>query len=225
MSPGTSVDIGISCGRSMPARSTAVVDVTIALSSSAALLERNSCQKRKSVLSNTIVLRTIIVLNVRSSGAAKITSVNSETTLTVNSTPLNGVTNAWKSCWYQVGGFSCDTSLGPYCSMRASNCSSVRPVLLASSRASASSGDHAHRRAGGSHVQDEYRPQHDGVAQHTFAFLAGISFQQGGGRTQSDGDIDHRGAARRHGSAAGDADIHTGARRHRLFVGRRHDPG
>src|ERR1035437_7328362 len=111
MSPGTSVDIGISCGRSMPARSTAVVDVTIALSSSAALLERNSCQKRKSVLSNTIVLRTIIVLNVRSSGAAKITSVNSETTLTVNSTPLNGVTNAWKSCWYQVGGFSCDTSL------------------------------------------------------------------------------------------------------------------
>src|ERR1035437_4819090 len=101
MSPGTSVDIGISCGRSMQARSTAVVDVTIALSSSAALLERNSCQKRKSVLSNTIVLRTIIVLNVRSSGAAKITSVNS-------------VTNAWNSCWYQVGGFSCDTSLGPY---------------------------------------------------------------------------------------------------------------
>src|SRR5450759_2689391 len=147
MSPGTSVDIGISCGRFMPARSTAVVDVTIALSSSAALLERNSCQKRKSVLSNTIVLRTIIVLNVRSSGAAKITSVNSETTLTVNSTPLNGVTNAWKSCWYQVGGFSCDTSLGPYCSMRASNCSSVRPVLLASSRASASSGEHAHSSA------------------------------------------------------------------------------
>jgi hypothetical protein len=27
--------------------------------------------------------------------------------LTANSTPLNGVRNAWNSCWYQVGAFSC----------------------------------------------------------------------------------------------------------------------
>ena len=81
----------------MPARSTAVVDLTIALSSSAALLERNSCQKRSSVLSSTIEIRTMMVRKVRSSGAAKITSENRETTLTANSTPLNGVRKAWKS--------------------------------------------------------------------------------------------------------------------------------
>ena len=78
----------------MPARSTAAVELTIAFNSCAALLERNSCQKRSSVLSSTMVVRTMIVLKLRSSGAAKITSVNNETTLTVNSTPLNGVTNA-----------------------------------------------------------------------------------------------------------------------------------
>lgn len=91
------MEIGISCGRDMPARKTAVVELTMALSSSAALFDRNSCQKRKSVLSSTIEIRTIIVLNERSSGAAKITSENSDTMLTVNSTPLNGVKKAWKS--------------------------------------------------------------------------------------------------------------------------------
>ena len=70
----------------------------MAFSSAAALLDRNSCQKRSSVLSSTMVVRTMIVRNERSSGAAKITSVNNETMLTVNKTPLNGVTNAWNSC-------------------------------------------------------------------------------------------------------------------------------
>ena len=88
-----------------------MVDVTIAFNSSAALLERNSCQKRSKVLSKIIVTRTMIVLKERSSGAAKITSENRETTLTANSTPLNGVRKAWNNCWYQVGGFSCVTSL------------------------------------------------------------------------------------------------------------------
>jgi hypothetical protein len=47
-----------------------------------------------------------MVLKERSSGSAKMTSEKRETTLTANSTPLNGVRNAWKSCWYQVGGLS-----------------------------------------------------------------------------------------------------------------------
>ena len=81
----------------MPVRSTAVVELTIAFNSSAALLERNSCQKRSRVLNSTMEIRTIIVLKVRSSGAAKITSEKNDTTLTANSTPLNGVRNAWKS--------------------------------------------------------------------------------------------------------------------------------
>src|SRR5690242_11259697 len=149
MSPGTRAEIGISPGRSIPARNTAVVEVTIAFNSSAALLERNSCQKRSNVLSNTMVIRTMIVLNERSSGAAKITSENKETTLTANNTPLNGVRKAWNNCWYQVGGFSCVTSLGPYCSNRASTCSSVSPLLLASSRTSAASGAQAHSAGSG----------------------------------------------------------------------------
>src|SRR5262245_4289135 len=149
MSPGTRSDIGNSCGRSMPARNTAVVDVTIAFNSSAALLDRNSCQNRSTVLSRIIVIRTIIVLKERSSGFAKMTSENSETTQTANSTPLNGVRNAWNSCWYQVGGFSCVTALGPYCPRRASTCSSVRPALLACKRASASSGAYAHNSGSG----------------------------------------------------------------------------
>src|ERR1700674_892062 len=149
MSPGTSVEIGVSCGRSIPARSTAVVALTIAFSSSAALLERNSCQKRSSVLSSTIALKTMIVLSDRSSGAAKITSVNNETMLTANSTPLNGVTNAWNSCWYQAGGFSWDTSLGPYCPSRSSTCSCVKPPRPASSRLSASSGAQSHNSGSG----------------------------------------------------------------------------
>ena len=45
-------------------------------------------------LSNPIALRTMIVLNERSSGSAKMTSENIETTLTANSTPLKGVKNA-----------------------------------------------------------------------------------------------------------------------------------
>jgi hypothetical protein len=42
----------------------------------------------------------MIVLKERSSGAAKITSENRETTLTANSTPLNGVRKAWNNCSY-----------------------------------------------------------------------------------------------------------------------------
>ena len=139
------MEIGISCGRCIPARSTAVVELTIAFNSSAALLDRNSCQKRSNVLSSTMVVRTIIVLNVRSSGAAKITSVNNETMLTANSTPLKGVTNAWISCSYQVGGFSCVISLGPYCSNLCSTCSGVSPLRAVSSCLSASSGTQSHR--------------------------------------------------------------------------------
>src|ERR1035437_7256979 len=149
MSPGTSVEIGISCGRSMPLRSTAVVELTIAFNSCAALLERNSCQKRSSVLSNIMEIRTIMVRNVRSSGAAKITSENRETKLTANNTPLNGVRKAWKSCRYHVGGFSCVTSLGPYCSRRASTCSGVSPLRAVSSFLSASSGEQSHRSSSG----------------------------------------------------------------------------
>jgi len=88
------VEIGNSCGRIIPARSTAAVELTIALSSSAALLERNSCQNRNSVLSRIMEISTIIVRKVRSSGSAKITSEKSDTTLTANSTPLNGVKKA-----------------------------------------------------------------------------------------------------------------------------------
>ena len=131
MSPGTRSHIGSSCGRSIPARSTAAVDVTIDFKSSAALLDRNSCQNRSKVLSKIIVTRTIIVLKERSSGAAKITSEKSETMLTANSTPLNGVRNAWNSCWYHLGGCSYVTSLGPYCCRLARTCSFVRPLLLA----------------------------------------------------------------------------------------------
>src|SRR5436309_12435312 len=103
MSPGTSVDIGVSWGRSIPARNTAAVEETMAFKSSAARLERNSCQKRKSVLSRTIDHNTMMVLKERSSGEASITSVNTETRLTANSTPLKGVRNAWNNCSYQVG--------------------------------------------------------------------------------------------------------------------------
>src|SRR5262245_15425964 len=106
ISPGTRPEIGNSCGRSMPARNTAAVEVTIAFNSCAALLDRYSCQNRSNVLSRIIATRTIIVLNERSSGATKMTSENSDTTLTANNTPLNGVRNAWNSWWYQVGGLS-----------------------------------------------------------------------------------------------------------------------
>src|SRR6185295_1599075 len=82
MSPGTRSAIGISWGRGIPARSTAVVELTMALSSSVALFERNSCQKRSSVLKSTIALRTMIVRSERSSGAAKMTSEKKETVLT-----------------------------------------------------------------------------------------------------------------------------------------------
>src|SRR5450631_2926066 len=121
----------------------------MAFNSSAALLDRNSCQNRSSVLSNTMVVSTMIVLNVRSSGAANITSVNSETMLTANNTPLNGVTNAWNNCTYQVGGFSCVISLGPYFSSRSSTCSDVNPVRTVSSRVTASSGVQSHRSSSG----------------------------------------------------------------------------
>ena len=80
-------------------------------------------------------------------------------------------------------------------------------------------------RAGRSLVQDDHRPERDGAAQHAAAFLAGIPLQQGGGRIEGDGELHHGRAARRNGAAAGDADFHAGAGRHRLSVGRRHDPG
>src|SRR5215831_17979450 len=158
MSPGTRSAIGISRGRGMQARSTAVVELTIALSSSAARLERNSCQKRSSVLKSTIELKTMIVLNERSSAAAKITSEKSETMLTANSTPLNGVRKAWKSCWYHVAGLSWVTSLEPYRSRRASTCSSVRPLRALSSARSVSSGAREHSRAKGDEWDCLLRP-------------------------------------------------------------------
>src|SRR5262249_16134051 len=135
------------------ARSTAAVDVTIAFNSSAALLDRNSCQNLNKVLSRIIVRRTIMVLKERSSGSAKMTSEKRETTLTANSTPLNGVMNAWKSCWYQAGGLSWEPSFAQYAPRRASTACSVSPLLLACRRANASSGAHAQSSGSGEVVR------------------------------------------------------------------------
>src|SRR5262245_4249531 len=90
--------------------------------------------------------------------------------LTANSTPLNGVRNALKSCWYQLGGFSCVTSLRPYCCRLALTCSSVRPLLLACKRASASSGAHVHS-SGIREVMCLLSIASDAIARHTISLF------------------------------------------------------
>ena len=77
-SPGTSWRIGISCG---VCRSTVAVLLTIALSSSAARIERCSWTKRIAVLSTTIAPMTIVVFR---------SAVAYETSASVVSSRLNG---------------------------------------------------------------------------------------------------------------------------------------
>jgi len=137
--PGTSSATGISLGALLPWRSTAALVRTSAFSFSAAWLERNSCQKRRMVLSKIIAASTMIVSYERSSGTARMTSANKEMPAMNARMPLKGVTKACRNCTYQVGGFSCATSFLPYCSRRRSTSCKPNPVSAVFSNASAAS--------------------------------------------------------------------------------------
>ena len=139
MSPGTNSPIGISRrrvadvlsgGNSSPLRSTAIRVDTRARNASAALVERDSCTKRRPVLRSTITPMTTTAFS---------SPVRPETMASVVTSRLNGFAKACQRWAYQAGGLSCETSLRPNCPLRPSTSWSSRPDRRASSLASAPS--------------------------------------------------------------------------------------
>ena len=120
MSPGTSSSIGISrrrvagvlSGRIRRRRAPPRCSCEPARATPAALLDRDSCANRRPVLRSTINPMTTTAFS---------SPVTPETTASVVTRMLNGLANACASWAYQVGGFSCDTSLRPNCARRRSH--------------------------------------------------------------------------------------------------------